>query len=79
MLKLTEAQGDAIRAIKQDLEADGFKNVIIRLRPAFERIGSKQEPLFWQIWPRLRVAITFDVVRTDVDKPSATTPEDRET
>ena len=65
MLKLTDQQGADIRQVKTDLEEAGFKNITIKLHPSFERVGSKQDPLFQQIWPRLRVAITFDVVRTD--------------
>ena len=61
MLNLTELQGADIRQVKTDLEEAGFKNITIKLHPSFERVGSKQDPLFQQIWPRLRVAITFDV------------------
>lgn len=61
MLKLTEAQADEIRSVREDLEEAGFKNVVLKLHPTYERIGSKQEPLSWQFWPRIRATISFDV------------------
>lgn len=66
--------------MKTDLEAAGFKNITIKLHPGFERVGLKQDPLFQQIWPRLRASITFDVpsfAEATEDRPSATTPQDR--
>ena len=70
MLKLTDQQGADLRQIKNDLEDSGFKNITIKTRPAFERVGSKQEPLSWQFWPRLRVSVSFDV-----PAPPATQPD----
>jgi hypothetical protein len=61
MLRLTDQQGADIRQVKDDLEEAGFKNITIKLHPSFERVGPKTEPLSVQIWPRLRVAIAFDV------------------
>lgn len=61
MLKLTAQEAANLNEVKDDLEAAGFKNIIFKLRPGFERVGSKQEPLFHQLWPRLKVSITLDI------------------
>jgi hypothetical protein len=61
MLKLTETQGDAIRSAARDLKAAGFRNVITKLHPAIERVGPANDATQQQLWPHLRVAITFDV------------------
>jgi len=61
MLRLTETQADKIRSVREDLEEAGFKNIAVKLCPTYERIGSKQEPLSWHFWPRIRVSISFDV------------------
>lgn len=61
MLKLSDSQGTAIRDILDTLKEEGFVNILPKVRPTFERIKTAQEPLFDQIWPRLRVTITFDV------------------
>lgn len=61
MLKLTDAQGISIREIVDKLKDEGFVNVVPKVRPLFERVKTAQEPLFDQIWPRLRCSIIFDV------------------
>lgn len=61
MLKLTETQGDAIRSAARDLKAAGFRNVVTKLHPAIKRVGPSNDATQQQLWPHLRVAITFDV------------------
>jgi hypothetical protein len=61
MLKLTETQGDDIRRVAADLKSAGFRNISIKLKPAFVLSGPSGAYDQQQLWPHLRVAITFDV------------------